>query len=147
MGDRNGAQIALMAFGLTGLVVIPFWTFIYAENVKTPRLDGRQFLSLTCALGFLVNPATSQNMVILNYIAMSIRAGAFAITFWGMLPDTVEYGEWKTGHRVGQWSSALRLLRKNLPLRSAPLFSACFSMSSAIKLALCKAKKRSAAFA
>ena len=26
MGDRNGAQIALMAFGLTGLLVIPFWT-------------------------------------------------------------------------------------------------------------------------
>jgi GPH family glycoside/pentoside/hexuronide:cation symporter len=38
--------------------------------------------------------------VILNYIAMSFGAGAFAITFWGMLPDTVEYGEWKTGSRV-----------------------------------------------
>ena len=100
MGDRNGAQIALMAFGLTGLLVIPFWTFI---TIKTSKrfvwMIGSLFLSLAL-LAFLFNPASSQNMVILNYIAMSFGASAFAITFWGMLPDTVEYGEWKTGHRV-----------------------------------------------
>lgn len=100
MGDRNGAQIALMAFGLTGLLVIPFWTFVTLKTSKRlVWMVGSFFLSLAL-LGFLVNPATSQNLVILNYIAMSIGAGAFAITFWGMLPDTVEYGEWKTGHRV-----------------------------------------------
>ncbi len=100
MGDRNGAQIALMAFGLTGLLVIPFWTFVTLKTSKRlVWVVGSFFLSLAL-LAFLVNPATSQNMVILNYIAMSFGAGAFAITFWGMLPDTVEYGEWKTGHRV-----------------------------------------------
>ncbi|HAT07936.1 MAG TPA: hypothetical protein DCS39_01615 [Rhodobiaceae bacterium] len=100
MGDRNGAQIALMAFGLTGLLVIPFWTFITLKTSKRfVWMVGSFFLSLAL-LAFLVNPATSQNMVILNYIAMSFGASAFAITFWGMLPDTVEYGEWKTGHRV-----------------------------------------------
>ena len=100
MGDRNGAQIALMAFGLTGLLVIPFWTFVTLKTSKRlVWMVGSFFLSLAL-LAFLVNPATSQNMVILNYIAMSFGAGAFAITFWGMLPDTVEYGEWKTGHRV-----------------------------------------------
>ena len=100
MGDRKGAQIALMAFGLTGLLVIPFWTFVTLKTSKRlVWMVGSFFLSLAL-LAFLVNPATSQNMVILNYIAMSFGAGAFAITFWGMLPDTVEYGEWKTGHRV-----------------------------------------------
>ena len=100
MGDRNGAQIALMAFSLTGLLVIPFWTFVTLKTSKRlVWMVGSFFLSLAL-LAFLVNPATSQNMVILNYIAMSFGAGAFAITFWGMLPDTVEYGEWKTGHRV-----------------------------------------------
>ena len=100
MGDRNGAQIALMAFGLTGLLVIPFWTFVTLKTSKRfVWLVGSFFLSLAL-LAFLFNPASSQNMVVLNYIAMSFGAGAFAITFWGMLPDTVEYGEWKTGHRV-----------------------------------------------
>jgi GPH family glycoside/pentoside/hexuronide:cation symporter len=100
MGDRNGAQIALMAFGLTGLLVIPFWTFVTLKTSKRfVWMVGSFFLSLAL-IAFLVNPAETQNMVILNYIAMSFGAGAFAITFWGMLPDTVEYGEWKTGHRV-----------------------------------------------
>ncbi|MGI9438422.1 MAG: MFS transporter [Parvibaculales bacterium] len=100
MGDRNGAQIALMAFGLTGLLVIPFWTFVTLKTSKRfVWMIGSFFLSLAL-LAFLVNPATSQNMVILNYVAMSFGTGAFAITFWGMLPDTVEYGEWKSGYRV-----------------------------------------------
>ena len=100
MGDRNGAQIALMAFGLTGLLVIPFWTFVTLKTSKRfVWMAGSFFLSLAL-LAFLVNPADSQNIVILNYVAMSFGTGAFAITFWGMLPDTVEYGEWKTGHRV-----------------------------------------------
>jgi GPH family glycoside/pentoside/hexuronide:cation symporter len=100
MGDRNGAQIALMAFGLTGLLVIPFWTFVTLKTSKRfVWITGSFFLSLAL-LAFLFNPASSQNMVILNYIAMSFGAGAFAITFWGMLPDTVEYGEWQSGHRV-----------------------------------------------
>ena len=100
MGDRNGAQIALMAFGLTGLLVIPFWTFVTLKTSKRfVWMVGSFFLSLAL-MAFLFNPAETQNMVILNYIAMSFGAGAFAITFWGMLPDTVEYGEWKTGHRV-----------------------------------------------
>ena len=100
MGDRNGAQIALMAFGLTGLLVIPFWTFVTLKTSKRfVWMVGSFFLSLAL-IAFLFNPAETQNAVILNYIAISFGAGAFAITFWGMLPDTVEYGEWKTGHRV-----------------------------------------------
>ena len=100
MGDRNGAQIALMAFGLTGLLVIPFWTFVTLKTSKRfVWMVGSFFLSLAL-IAFLFNPAETQNTVILNYIAISFGAGAFAITFWGMLPDTVEYGEWKTGCRV-----------------------------------------------
>ena len=100
MGDRNGAQIALMAFGLTGLLVIPFWTFVTLKTSKRfVWMVGSFFLSLAL-IAFLFNPAETQNTVILNYIAISFGAGAFAITFWGMLPDTVEYGEWKTGYRV-----------------------------------------------
>ena len=100
MGDRNDAQIALMAFGLTGLLVIPFWTFVTLKTSKRfVWMVGSLFLS-AALLGFLFNPAETQNAVILNYIAISFGAGAFAITFWGMLPDTVEYGEWKTGLRV-----------------------------------------------
>jgi GPH family glycoside/pentoside/hexuronide:cation symporter len=32
-------------------------------------------------------------------LATGVGNGAFVLTFWSMLPDTVEYGEWKTGVR------------------------------------------------
>jgi GPH family glycoside/pentoside/hexuronide:cation symporter len=33
-------------------------------------------------------------------VAIGIGNSAFILTFWSMLPDTVEYGEWKTGVRA-----------------------------------------------
>jgi GPH family glycoside/pentoside/hexuronide:cation symporter len=33
-------------------------------------------------------------------VVVGIGNSAFILTFWSMLPDTVEYGEWKTGLRA-----------------------------------------------
>ena len=35
-----------------------------------------------------------------SLIAIGVGNSAFILTFWSMLPDTVEYGEWKTGIRT-----------------------------------------------
>ena len=72
----------------------------YAENLKRFVWLLGSVLTGIALLALLVNPAQSISMVIWNYIAISAGSGAFAVTFWGMLPDTVEYGEWKTGIRV-----------------------------------------------
>ena len=32
-------------------------------------------------------------------VVMGLGNGAFYVMFWAMLPDTVEYGEWRTGIR------------------------------------------------
>ena len=100
MGDRNAGSQALMAFAATGLLVIPIWTFITLKTSKRFVWLLGSFLTGIALLALLVNPAQSISMVIWNYIAISAGSGAFAVTFWGMLPDTVEYGEWKTGIRV-----------------------------------------------
>ena len=39
-------------------------------------------------------------MLWLTLTATGIGNAAFVLTFWSMLPDTVEYGEWKTGTRA-----------------------------------------------
>ena len=100
MGDRNAGSQALMAFAATGLLVIPVWTFITLKTSKRFVWLLGSFLSSIALLALLVNPASSIEMVIWNYIAISVGMGAFGVTFWGMLPDTVEYGEWKSGIRV-----------------------------------------------
>ena len=105
MGDRNGAQIALMAFGLTGLLVIPFWTFVTLKTSKRfVWMVGSFFLSLAL-IGFLFNPAETQNAVILNYIAISFGAGAFAITFWACCPTRSNMANGKPVIGLNQWFS------------------------------------------
>jgi GPH family glycoside/pentoside/hexuronide:cation symporter len=100
LGDRNAGSQALMAFAATGLVVIPIWTFITVKTSKRFVWLAGSFLSALALLALLVNPARTPEMVIWNYVAISAGTGAFAVTFWGMLPDTVEYGEWKSGIRL-----------------------------------------------
>lgn len=100
MGDRNAGSQALMAFAAVGLVVIPFWTFVTLKTSKRFVWLAGSAVTSIALLTFLVSPASSTDMVIANYMFISFGAGAFAVTFWGMLPDTVEYGEWKSGARV-----------------------------------------------
>lgn len=100
MGDRNAGSQALMAFAAVGLVVIPFWTFVTLKTSKRFVWLAGSAVTSIALLAFLVSPASSTDMVIANYMFISFGAGAFAVTFWGMLPDTVEYGEWKSGARV-----------------------------------------------
>jgi GPH family glycoside/pentoside/hexuronide:cation symporter len=100
MGDRNAGSQALMAFAAVGLLVIPFWTFVTLKTSKRFVWLAGSAVSAVALLTLLFNPAHSNEMVIANYIFISFGFGAFAVTFWGMLPDTVEYGEWKSGARV-----------------------------------------------
>lgn len=100
LGDRNAGSQALMAFAATGLVVIPIWTFITVKTSKRFVWLAGSFVSALALLALLVNPARTPEMAIWNYVAISAGTGAFAVTFWGMLPDTVEYGEWKSGIRL-----------------------------------------------
>ena len=100
LGDRDAGSSALMAFAATGLLVIPFWTFVTLKTSKRFVWMAGSACAGAALLAFLVNPATSVAMVTWNYVAIGFGTGALAVTFWGMLPDTVEYGEWKTGDRV-----------------------------------------------
>jgi GPH family glycoside/pentoside/hexuronide:cation symporter len=100
LGNRNAGSQALMAFAATGLLVIPIWTFITVKTSKRLVWLAGSFVSALALLALLVNPARTPEMVIWNYVAISAGTGAFAVTFWGMLPDTVEYGEWKSGIRL-----------------------------------------------
>ena len=53
--------------------------------------------------GFLVfyfYPISSLNELLILLGFIGIGNGATGVLFWSMLPDTIEYGEWKTGVRT-----------------------------------------------
>lgn len=86
---------------VTGAVMlsIPFWTFVMKRTSKrTMWLSG-------LAIGLLVYPvlwfAPERPEVWITLLAMAgFGAGASYLGFWATIPDTVEYGEWRSGVRA-----------------------------------------------
>ena len=82
------------------LLAIPFWALLAL------RLGKRNAWLIAMAwllIGFLVfyfypTQSLSELLIILSFLGFG--NGATGVLFWSMLPDTIEYGEWKTGIRT-----------------------------------------------
>lgn len=100
MNDRAAGQQTLLLTFISVAVVVPFWTWVTLKTSKRFVWMAGSVIASVGLLALLFNPAQSSLMVQLNYVFISLGTGAYAVTFWGMLPDTVEYGEWRSGARV-----------------------------------------------
>ena len=63
-------------------------------------MDGINDITVSWIFSFLFFPITSLNELLFVLGFIGIGNGATGVLFWSMLPDTIEYGEWKTGVRT-----------------------------------------------
>ena len=79
---------------------IPFWAYAALKiGKKKSWMISMSFL----LLGFLIfylYPITKLNELLYILAFIGIGNGATGVLFWSMLPDTIEYGEWKSGIRT-----------------------------------------------
>lgn len=79
---------------------IPFWAYTALKiGKKKSWMISMSFL----LLGFLIfylYPMTKLNELLYILAFIGIGNGATGVLFWSMLPDTIEYGEWKSGIRT-----------------------------------------------
>jgi GPH family glycoside/pentoside/hexuronide:cation symporter len=99
VGDAAGARYALSLVAASGVIIIPGWVF-------ATRLLGKQLAWLTAAgiglagvVGLAVLPIHGAVQMTLFFIYMHVAALGISMTYWSMMPDTVEYGEWRSGRR------------------------------------------------
>ena len=85
--------------GLTATLMVPVWTFVAHQlgKRKTWVVLGT-VVSLTGLHLAVFGPVLFNGFVVQVIIKAACGSG-FAIMMWSMLPDIVEYGEWKTGVR------------------------------------------------
>ena len=86
---------------LTGAVMlsIPLWTYVMKRTSKrTMWLCGVGVGLAGYALLWIAPPTVSAVLPVL--VVLGLGAGAGYIGFWSMMPDTVEYGEWRSGIRA-----------------------------------------------
>ena len=84
----------------TALLAIPFWAF---AALKIGKRNSWMAAMALLSVGFLVfyfYPINSLNELLLVLGFIGIGNGATGVLFWSMLPDTIEYGEWKTKVRT-----------------------------------------------
>lgn len=100
LNDEAAVRYAYTAMAAVGLVAIPAWVWITKYIGKRNAWFAATVWGLVGLVVFaFVDLRTPVTMTVwLTILTMGTLGHAF--TFWSMLPDTIEYGEWKTGKRT-----------------------------------------------
>ncbi|MCY7616952.1 MULTISPECIES: MFS transporter [Bacillus] len=100
-----GREDLVKWYGLIGslpaLMVLPFIPKLHKLLGKKKLLNYSLLLNIVGLLALLVIPSSQITLILVFRLvaaAGSITAGAY---MWALIPETVEYGEYKTGKRMG----------------------------------------------
>ena len=84
----------------SALLAIPLWAYAALKIGKRNSWMASMTLLIIGFLIFYFSSINSLNELLLILGFIGIGNGATGVLFWSMLPDTIEYGEWKTGVRT-----------------------------------------------
>ena len=82
------------------LLAIPFWALLALRLGKRNSWLIAMVWLLIGFLAFYFYPTQSLSELLIILAFLGFGNGATGVLFWSMLPDTIEYGEWKTGVRT-----------------------------------------------
>lgn len=100
VGSEAALTPALTIITGSAAISIPFWVFVTTRRSKRVAWLSGVALAV-CNLLVFYAAAPGVGPILWTILAVSGFAnGAVYLTFWSMVPDTVEYGEWKTGARA-----------------------------------------------
>ena len=79
---------------------LPFWAYLALKIGKRETWLISMTIAFIGLLLFFYYPIASLNELLILLALIGVGNGAGGVLFWSMLPDTVEYGEWKSGIRT-----------------------------------------------
>jgi glycoside/pentoside/hexuronide:cation symporter, GPH family len=90
---------ALASITAAAMVSIPFWTFVMRRTSKRTVCLTGSIIGIVGYAGFAL-AGGALPMLFAALVVLGFGSGAGFLTFWAMVPDTVEYGEWQSGVRA-----------------------------------------------
>lgn len=81
-------------------VTVPLWQMVTRRTSKRVVWLAGSTLTVAGQLAFFAMPPTTVAHLFAYIALVGAGAGAFYLTFWSMLPDTVEFGLFKSGVRA-----------------------------------------------
>ncbi|MEH0194205.1 MFS transporter [Caulobacter sp. CCNWLY153] len=100
-----GGAEAMVTLGLittlgVSALALPLWMMLSRRLGKRSTWLWGVGFNVAAYLGFFILSPRDGPVLWLLLATTGVGNAAFVLTFWSMLPDTVEYGEWKTGVRT-----------------------------------------------
>jgi GPH family glycoside/pentoside/hexuronide:cation symporter len=122
MGREDLISPALGLLALSVIVSIPLWNWVSKRTSKRTMWLIGSLVGLVGS-GMLWALPPSPPSILMALVPVGFGAGASYLGFWGMMPDTVEYGEWRSGVRAeGAIFGLVSLIQKaSLGLAAAAL--------------------------
>lgn len=97
--DEGGVTFALAALFVTAIFFVPVFNFIGDKtSKKVAYLLGLGSIALALILLIFI-PVDQPGLTLLAFILCGVGMATIFLSPWSMVPDTVEYGQWKSGHR------------------------------------------------
>lgn len=100
LNDEPASRTALVGMSTIGLVAIPMWVWITKYIGKRNAWFAGIVIGVVLLAIFAAGDFSTPFVTTVWLLLWSLGTLGLALTFWSMLPDTVEYGEWKTGQRT-----------------------------------------------
>lgn len=116
VGQPELGSAALALSALMAVIFVPVWTVVLRFIGKRNTWLVGAFPNLA---GLILWHFADGHGVPLLFAALALQAlggASYVVCFWAMLPDTVEYGEWKSGVRTESLVFGLTLLGQKAAL-------------------------------
>jgi GPH family glycoside/pentoside/hexuronide:cation symporter len=127
--DEAGARGALALSSASGLVAAPLWMLAARAWSKRAVWLGACAMYAAGLIVFALVPIRSAQLTTAFLIYMQAGYVGMAFAYWGLLPDTVEWGQWRTGVRAEAVVFGLALLFQKVSLGlGAGLFGTALSV-------------------
>jgi GPH family glycoside/pentoside/hexuronide:cation symporter len=112
---REGQSDMIMAtIFVVAMIALPLWEWISRRlNKRWAYISGIAFLAVVLLILSSLTPQTGMVFIMVLCVLAGIGVSAMHVMPWAIIPDAIEYGEWKTGERQeGMFYSLITLAQK-----------------------------------
>ena len=140
VGREDQSDLIMGTIFVVAIIALPLWEYISKKmNKRYAYIVGISFWAVVQLALITLGPASPLPLLMFLCVLAGIGVSAAHILPWSILPDAIEWGEWKTGERhEGMFYSLITLAAKvassiAIPLALLVLDASGYISSSAIQ--------------
>jgi GPH family glycoside/pentoside/hexuronide:cation symporter len=120
---EHQSDMIMATIFVVAIIALPLWEWISRRwNKRWAYISGIAFLAVVLLILSSLTPQTGMVFIMVLCVLAGIGVSAMHVMPWAIIPDAIEYGEWKTGERQeGMFYSLITLAQKVASSIAIPL--------------------------